>query len=75
MKWLITGGAGFIGCNTVRRLSEQGDDLIIFDNLARRGAKENLRWIRRLAIRRSEIVYLRYRESSKGIPTETQNRC
>lgn len=49
MKWLITGGAGFIGCNTASQLSENKDDLIIFDNLSRKGAKENLQWLKNQA--------------------------
>lgn len=44
-KYLITGGAGFIGSNYVFRLLERGDDVHIVDNLSRRGAKENLAWL------------------------------
>lgn len=47
MKWLITGGAGFIGCNTVMRLLEEGCRVVIFDNLSRPGADLNLEWLRR----------------------------
>ncbi|MBI2166610.1 MAG: SDR family NAD(P)-dependent oxidoreductase [Chloroflexi bacterium] len=46
MKWLITGGAGFIGCNAARRLMEAGHRVVVFDNLSRRGASENLAWLR-----------------------------
>lgn len=49
MKWLITGGAGFVGCNAARQLSEQKNELIIFDNLSRKGAKENLQWLKNQA--------------------------
>lgn len=45
MKWLITGGAGFVGCNTAKRLIERGDQVVIFDNLSRRGASANLGWL------------------------------
>ena len=44
-KILITGGAGFIGSNYARRRIINGDDVTIFDNLSRNGAKENLKWI------------------------------
>lgn len=46
MKVLITGGAGFIGCNTVDRFLRRGDDVIVFDNLSRRGGQSNLEWLR-----------------------------
>lgn len=33
MKILVTGGAGFIGSHLARRLSENGDEVVIIDNL------------------------------------------
>ena len=47
MKWLITGGAGFIGCNTARKLIDEGHKLIVFDNLSRKGARSNLEWLKK----------------------------
>ena len=38
MKILITGGAGFIGCNAAARHVKRGNDVIVLDNLSRRGA-------------------------------------
>jgi CDP-paratose 2-epimerase len=46
MKWLITGGAGFIGCNTAARLMKEGNEVVVFDNLSRRGAGANLEWLK-----------------------------
>lgn len=46
MKYLITGGAGFIGNNFSEKLLERGDEVIILDNLSRRGTKENLAYIK-----------------------------
>lgn len=46
MKFLITGGAGFIGCNTADRLLQQGHEVIVLDNLSRRGSDKNLAWLR-----------------------------
>ncbi|MDB5392762.1 MAG: NAD-dependent epimerase/dehydratase [Rhodospirillales bacterium] len=44
---LITGGAGFIGCNLADRLSKTGRQVVIYDNLSRPGVKLNLAWLRR----------------------------
>ena len=46
MKWLLTGGAGFIGSNSARRLLAEGHKVIILDNLVRRGSRLNLEWLR-----------------------------
>ena len=46
MQYLITGGAGFIGSNYVRRLVARGEQVTVYDNLSRRGADANLDWLR-----------------------------
>ena len=43
---LITGGAGFIGCNLAHRLLNEGRNVILFDNLSRNGVARNLAWLR-----------------------------
>lgn len=47
MKYLIIGGAGFIGCNFAKKLLDRGDDVTIFDNFSRNGSEENLKWLRK----------------------------
>lgn len=42
---LITGGAGFIGCNVAHRYLSQGRPVRIFDNLSRPGSEKNLNWL------------------------------
>jgi CDP-paratose 2-epimerase len=43
---LITGGAGFIGCNLADRLIRDGHHVTVFDNLSRRGTDKNVAWLR-----------------------------
>lgn len=42
---LVTGGAGFIGCNLAARLAAGGATVRVFDNLARAGVEQNLQWL------------------------------
>jgi CDP-paratose 2-epimerase len=44
-KYLITGGAGFIGSNYVQRLLARGEQVTVLDNLSRSGAPRNLEWL------------------------------
>jgi len=46
MRYLVTGGAGFIGCNYVERLLGRGDDVVVYDNLSRQGIRANVDWLR-----------------------------
>lgn len=46
MKWVITGGAGFIGCHAASRFLGQGHHVVVVDNLSRKGADLNLDWLR-----------------------------
>jgi len=43
---LVTGGAGFIGCNLADRLASEGHEVIILDALARAGVEANLEWLK-----------------------------
>ena len=46
MRILITGGAGFIGCNLAEASIRAGHQVTIFDNLSRQGSQANLDWLR-----------------------------
>ena len=45
-KVLITGGAGFIGTNAASYYLKKGYKIIVYDNLSRAGAKQNLDWLK-----------------------------
>ncbi len=42
---LVTGGAGFIGSNLADHLARRGCELVIYDNLTRKGVEKNLAWL------------------------------
>jgi CDP-paratose 2-epimerase len=46
MKVLITGGAGFIGCNAASRYLRRGYSVVVLDNLSRIGGERNIEWLR-----------------------------
>jgi CDP-paratose 2-epimerase len=41
MRWLITGGSGFIGTNLASHLTERGDEVVLVDDLSRNGSELN----------------------------------
>lgn len=45
MKYLITGGAGFIGSNLAYKLASEGEDVVVLDDLSRKGSGKNLEWL------------------------------
>jgi CDP-paratose 2-epimerase len=58
---VLTGGAGFLGCNLADRLAGEGQDVLAVDSLARAGVESNLAWLRRRHPRRvtAEIADIR----------------
>jgi CDP-paratose 2-epimerase len=46
VRILITGSAGFIGCNLAHAWLQQGHTIRVFDNLSRPGSERNLEWLR-----------------------------
>jgi len=46
VKTVITGGAGFIGSNLAAHLLSLGDEVVVFDNLARPGTELNAQWLK-----------------------------
>jgi CDP-paratose 2-epimerase len=45
-KWLVSGGAGFIGTNVARILASHGIEVVAIDNLSRPSTPLNVEWLR-----------------------------
>ncbi|PQO40041.1 NAD-dependent epimerase/dehydratase family protein [Blastopirellula marina] len=60
MKFLVTGGAGFLGSNLAAEALNRGHELAVLDNLSRSGATENLQWLRSLGDVQFEEVDIRH---------------
>jgi CDP-paratose 2-epimerase len=64
LKVIITGGAGFIGCNAASRYLRQGHHVVVVDDLSRPGVERNLAWLEgqgkltfaKIDIRHAELV-------------------
>ena len=41
MKWLVTGGCGFLGSNIADDHLEMNHEVAVFDNLSRQGSDQN----------------------------------
>jgi CDP-paratose 2-epimerase len=46
-RYLIVGGAGFIGVNAAAHYAEHGHSVTVLDNLSRCGTQENVNWLLR----------------------------
>ena len=49
MRYVVTGGAGFVGSNLVKLLVKEGHDVLVIDNLVK-GKKENLTEVLELSL-------------------------
>lgn len=67
MKYLITGGAGFIGSNLAWSLLGRGHEVIIFDNFSRNGAKSNGEWLKKTYGNKVKIVIGEVRHGYKEL--------
>jgi len=45
MRWLVTGGSGFIGTNLVAHLRDAGDEAVVLDDLSRDGSELNAAYL------------------------------
>jgi len=47
-KIFISGGAGFIGSNIAKFHLGKGDEVLVYDNLSRKGTETNIKWLKSL---------------------------
>lgn len=71
MKVLITGGAGFIGCNLASFYIGRGDEVFILDDLSRDGARSNLEWLASLG----EYTFIHQDITEFGSLKESLAKC
>jgi len=46
VRILITGGAGFVGCNLADYFLKKDYEVTVFDNLSRKGTEKNIEWLK-----------------------------
>jgi len=56
-KTLITGGCGFIGSNLAHSLCVKGNEVVLFDNLSRKGSEKNMSWL--LGTHKNNLQFIR----------------
>ena len=71
-KIIITGGAGFIGINSAHSFASRGWDVVILDNLSRKGAKLNLEWLKQH--HEFELVEADIRDAAKVFDVVNQHK-
>lgn len=50
MRYLVTGGAGFIGCNAAAKLRGEGHEVLCLDNFSRPRVDRNASWLGTLGV-------------------------
>jgi len=66
MKWLITGGAGFIGANTAATLHKAGEICFLADNFHRPGSRYNQGYLAERFKLRVDYLDVRFRDQVDG---------
>lgn len=61
MRYLITGGCGFVGSNLAAEVLRRGEELYIIDNLFRFGSADNLTWLRTRYVFTTDYYSIFYR--------------
>jgi CDP-paratose 2-epimerase len=67
MKWVVTGGCGFIGTNLVSHLVDRGDEVAIVDDLSRKGSELNATFLRETYGLKPALVDISHGQSLKNV--------
>lgn len=67
MKILITGGCGFIGSNAALSFAQQGYEVVLLDNMSRRGSEDNRNWLLSAGIDRLHETDLRHADCMASV--------
>jgi len=70
MKYLVTGGCGFLGSNLASEVLKMGKELVVFDSLYRLGSNANLDWLRGQGAFRFVHGDIRNREDTERVISE-----
>ena len=62
---VVTGGAGFLGSNIVDALAKRGEDVLVYDSLARPRVEENLAWLKERHPQRVQALAADLRDVSR----------
>lgn len=69
---LVTGGAGFVGCNATRYFGSRNWNVIVADNLSRQGTDQNLHWLRGGTDFHFEMIDVRNRAAVESLFQQTR---
>jgi CDP-paratose 2-epimerase len=72
MRYLITGGAGFIGCNAAAYFQAHGHAVVCGDNFARAGSRQNARWLEEEHGVSTRVVNVQDGEAVEALVREVQ---
>jgi CDP-paratose 2-epimerase len=72
---LITGGAGFVGCNLADRLAREGHDILVYDALARAGVEANLAWLKKRHPQRVSAIVADIRDEATVAEAAGEASC
>lgn len=72
MRILILGGVGFIGTNITKLALERGHKVVAFDNLERKGVKDNLSFLKTLPNFKFILGDIRNRSDFKKLPKRVE---
>ena len=69
---LITGGAGFVGCNAARFFGSRNWHVTVLDNLSRQGTDQNLQWLHDGTTFDFEHIDVREKAAVDGVFADTR---